>query len=384
MKPKYLAPLYDDWSPPTLLYRDKELREILRLTVEAPAPSNLWIEGGKGLGKTLTCQFFAQEAKARGAGVVFYVQCGSSLNQSLKRACEREGVRVPYRNLNPLGVVSAALKQHPSSKAYYWVIDDPERVRDTRSLSDFIRDAYNIFNQHGKRYAMLIVTRMSLKKAYTYLEVFKEDSRLHPAPIIFQPYGVDEMIKIFEQRLHYAFERDDVYDVEALVTIAKHLWRVGSDIREGLEILRRAVLEIADQKLTQSDAEKAVEWAKKNWWRAKLLALPPHWAYLAYIAAKRGRRAEEGTVLADAFDVIDKYKDSLANELKIEPLGKTSTYHALRRMSEIDGLFTIEKVKQGKVEVLKLRFDEGEARHIIQAGDEIDWTGFLLSQRRQC
>jgi Cdc6-like AAA superfamily ATPase len=373
MQPKYLGPLYDSWSPPTLLYRDKELRQILHLTVEAPVPNNLWIEGEKGLGKTLTCQFFAQEVEARGAGAVFYVQCGSSFIQSLRMACEREGVHVPFRNLNPLGVVSAVLKKSPNLTTYYWVIDDPERVRDPRSLNDFVRDAYNVFNQQGKRHAILIATRMSLKKAYAFLDVLKSDSRLHPQPLIFQPYGVDEMVKIFEQRLHYAFERDDVYDSDALCIIAKHLWRIGSDIREGLEILRRSVLEIAGEKLAQKDAELAVEWAKKSWWREKLLALPPHWAYLVYIAAKISGNAGEGTALVDASNVIHKYRRDLIDNFKVEPLGKTSIYHALKRMSEMHGLFTIEKVKQGGLDILKLRFDQGEAGHIIQAGEEINW-----------
>jgi len=45
MQPKYLAPLYETWSPPRLLYRDKELARMLKYTAEAPIPFNMWIEG---------------------------------------------------------------------------------------------------------------------------------------------------------------------------------------------------------------------------------------------------------------------------------------------------------------------------------------------------
>lgn len=372
MKPAYLAPLYDDWNPPTLLHRDKELRQILRFTVELPAPQNLWIEGEKGLGKTLTCKFFAQEVKARNAGAVVYIQCGSSFNQSAKAACEREGVHVPFRALNPYGIVSTLLKQRPGEAAYYFVIDDPERVRDTRSIDNFVRDVYNILNYHGKRHAVLMVTRMSLKRAYSVFEVLKADSRLHPTPIIFQPYSAGEIVQIFKQRLHYAFTRDDVYDEDALYTIAQHIWMVGSDVREALEILRHAVLDVAEDRLTKSDAVEAVDWAKKGWWREKMLSLPPHWAFLIYVAAKNARRAEEGIVEIKAHDAIDIYK-LCARDLNIDPLGKTTIYYALKKMSETEGFFTLEKERPGKIEILKLRFDEEEAKRITQAGDELDW-----------
>jgi len=379
--PEYLAPLYEEWNPPFLLHRDKELRKILHFTIESPIPENLWIEGAKGLGKTLTCKFFAQEVKARNAGVVFYISCGPSFNQALKTAFEKEGVHIPMRMLSTYGAVSTLLKQLPSEKPYYFIIDDPEHVRDPRSIDDFVRDAYNILTWEGKKYAILIVTRISLKKAYSVYEVLKADSRLHPIPIIFQPYNAAEIAQILKQRLHYAFTRDDVYEEDALYVIAEHIYRVGSDVREALEILRYAVLKIAKEKLTRNDAEEAVEWAKKEWWKEKLLSLPPHWAFLAYIAAKSSRALEEGVTAVEAYNVVQQYK-SKCDELRVDPLGKTTTYYALKKMGEAEGLFSIERVKIGGIYALRLMFDEDEAKRIEQAGEEIDWRWALLSRQR--
>jgi Cdc6-like AAA superfamily ATPase len=373
--------LYDTWSPPTLLYRDKELAQMLNYTTEAPIPCNLWIEGEKGLGKSLTCKFFCQEVEARGRGTAFYIQCGSSFKSSIKEICEKRGLRVTFRDLNPIGVVKSILKWRPEEDTFFLIIDDPERVRDTRAVDDFIRDAYDTFLNNGRRHATIVASRLSVRKASEIFECLRSDSRLHPTPIVFRPYTTEEIVQILRQRLHYSFECDDLYDLHAVYVIARHVSRIGSDIREALEILRRAVLHIAKEKLTTREAEEAVEWAKKSWWKEKLQALPPHWAFLLYTAAKIARRSEEGVVEADAYEVVGKYKGELRKpEIGADPLGKTSIYHALKRMSDIHGFFTIEKARNKGREILKLRFDEGEARHIVQAGDEMDWLTLSSSQ----
>jgi len=312
-----------------------------------------------------------------------YIPCGSSLRRSLKKACERRGIHVTFRDLNPVGVITTLLNWRPKEERFFLVMDDPERVRDTHAVDDFVRDAYDTFLDSGKYYAIIMVTRLSLKKAYETYECLK-DSRFRPIPMVFRPYTVTEITEILRQRLHYAFERDDVYDLDALKTIAKHVYRIGSDIREAIEILRYAVLNVAKKRLTVYDAEEAVEWAKKNWWIERLMSLPPHWRLLLYTAAKMARKEKGEGLKAKAYEVIDEYKSALKKQTGVKPLGKTSIYHALKKMGDVYDFFMIEKVMNGGRRILELQFDEEEARHIVQAGDEMDLLATTFSTLRNC
>lgn len=374
MEPKYTAPLYDDWDPPILLHREKELRCMLGLTVESQMPCNLWVEGAKGLGKTLTCRFFAGEVRARGAGKPFYIQCGTSLNKSIEVACSREGIRLKQRELNPMGFINAILKAFPEEKAYYLILDDPENVKDIRTVDGFIRDAYNTLTNAGKKFAIIVVTRMSMKYAERVMRVLGSDSRLNPYPLVFNSYSVPEITNILEQRLNFAFERSDAWDREALHVIARYIYRVGGDIRDALSILRHAV-KIAKDKLTVEDAVEAVEYSKNAWWSSQLRALPPHWAFILYIAAKNAQVKGE-VAEVDVATVIAKYKEAARN-LEFDPLSKTPTYNALKKMCGIKGLFDLEKIKSGQHESLIMRFEASSVKHIIKVGEAIDWE-FIL------
>ncbi|MEM2189413.1 MAG: hypothetical protein QXG35_08815 [Nitrososphaerota archaeon] len=231
VEPKFVAPLFDNWDPPRLLHREGELREMLRHAAESSMPSNLWVEGAKGLGKTLTCKFFAEEVASKGLGKPLYIHCGSSLNNSIKRLCEREGVRITQRDLNPLGFVGSVLNAFPEEGRFYFIIDDPENLKDLRALDSLIRAVYNTLTAEGKIFSIIIVTRMSLKFAEHKMDSLRSDSRLNPHPIVFRPYDVPEIVSILEQRLHFATGESEAWDREALFVIAKHIFRVGSDIR---------------------------------------------------------------------------------------------------------------------------------------------------------
>lgn len=377
METKHAAPLYSDWIPPKLLHREDELRQMLEHAAETSLPSNLWVEGAKGLGKTLTCKFFAEEVVAKALGTPFYIQCEPSFTNSLRRVYVEKGIKVRQRDVSPSWFADVVLRAFPDERMFYFIIDDPETVKDLRVVDGFIRHIYNVMTSRGRQFSIIVVTRMSLTYAERVMESLKSDSRLRPIPIVFKPYNVSEMTNILKQRLYFAFEGENLWDDEAVVTIANHVARVGSDAREALDILRHSV-RIAKDRLTVKDAEDAVDHSKNTWWESQLLALPKHWAFILYLAAKNAYMKHD-VAEVDAPKVIETYKRE-ARKYNVEPLSKTPIYNALRKMSEARGFFDLEKSRSGWHETLILRFDESSARHIIKAGDRLNWEEMLLYQ----
>jgi len=355
---KTVLPLQDGYKPPVLLFRDEQLREMFQLTVEAGIPHNLWLQGEQGLGKTLTCQFFADEIEARGLGKAFFLKCERSMRSAMMKLKERHRLNISGKFLSPSTIASAALSQAPDGLLAF-IIDEPENAYSLNDVLHFAHTVYNSLVDESARFTIIFASRMLFVKAAKILRV---DSRLKAYPISFPPYSEGQIWQILKQRLDIAL-KEGAYDPEALSILAKHVWRVGSDLREALKIVRRAI-EIADEKLTTEVMNESIEYGKNEWWKNQILDMPPHWGLLLYLAAKLSY--ERNQVRIPQSDVIEEYVRMAGRKL-----GRTTTYYILNELAR-RGFFKQEQGK-GFGNPIWIIFDEDERDRIVKVGGELTW-----------
>jgi Cdc6-like AAA superfamily ATPase len=366
LTPNLVTPLSDDFKPPRLLFRDKQLQEIFRFATKNSLPENLWIEGEPGLGKTLTCRFFADEVEARSLGKVFYLNCERSIRKVMENLKITYNLPVAKKDVSPSTLAMAILREYQDADLIVFIIDEPEKAYSFKDVDAFVHTLYN--TMLGKKdFSIIFASKILYTKAR---RLFHRDtlSRLQLHPIVFPMYDVPQIVEIVKQRLQYMFGAEEVYDVDALFKLGKHIRRIGSDIREALQILRYAIT-IADKKITSDVIEQAVEWGKNRWWQEQLQSLPPHWAYLLYLAAHQAY--VNNSLVTTQPRVIRQYLNNM-RIMKLDPLGRATIYYAFVKLAE-KGYFQTKSEGKGLKRITKIVFDEGDRDHIVNVGSQIEW-----------
>jgi Cdc6-like AAA superfamily ATPase len=368
MQPKLWSPLSDDYKPPLLLFRAEQLNAMFKLATH-PVPSNIYIQGDHGLGKTLTTRFFRDEIEASGAGKCYHIEVKHKIVDTLKDMKSRCGFEVPDYMLSPSSLTEEILRESEKEDLICLIIDEPQKAHSMQDINHMIFDFYQDFFEKRKL-SIIIVSQMIFSILPQHL-LPDTLSRLQLKPILFPNYDVPEIVEILKQRLHYMLDESQ-YELDGLVALASHIRRIGSDIREALDILRFAVEE-ADACITKGVVHKAVEWGKQRWWKSELESLPPHWAYILFLTALSCLKYKAATQPR----VMYQYHTN-AKHLDVDPIGRRTIYYAFNKLAE-KGYFTQRQEGFGRSRTTHLLMDESDRDHIIQAGKEFDWSMLLLS-----
>jgi len=366
MEPKAWAPLSDDFKPPKLLFRDEQLREMLELCLH-PLSCNIWVQGDKGLGKTLTARIFMDEIEAKGVGKCYYLEWERQLNNTFKKFRDKYTLKIPDYMLAPSSIAQEIISETDKNDLICIILDEPQKAHKWEYVDSVAYELYQSFT--GQRKLSLVF--LSQIRYPVAEQKFSPDtrSRLRLKGILFPNYTADQIIEILKQRLNYMLDENQ-YDTRALAVLASHIRRIGSDIREALDILRKAI-ETAEDYLSAQVMKQAITWGKKRWWQTDLESLPPHWAYLLFLTAKLHQQKQEVT----QNEVMYEYLKT-SNHLKFDPLAKRSIYHAFNKLNE-KGYFDQQIEGYGRRRKTKLVMDTSTANHIAEVGRNMDWT-FLL------
>jgi cell division control protein 6 len=218
------------------------------------------------------------------------------------------------------------------------------------------------------KFNIIFLSQMRYLVAAT--SIFAPDtlSRLKLKPLMFPPYTADQIIEILKQRLDIMVEPEQ-YETIALSELARHIKRIGGDMRQALDILKEAV-DIANDHLTQNWMNKAITWGKIQWWRNEMLSLPPHWSFILLITAMLSKKSKFGYTTRGK--VLTHYL-MVAKEKGFEPISARTVYHAFSKLID-KGFFHVETDLAKKE---KFVLDEGDQDRIIEAAKEIEWDGLL-------
>jgi len=342
----WLYPLAYSWMPPKLLIRDQELNKIINC-IDADYPRNLWIYGGRGLGKSLTLKVFNSYAEDSGRIKPIYIECSELPSETIFKLASKLGIK--SKKAESIASVLKHILDGEGVEKIVLIFDDLDRMKYiSRDFSPFIHVLCDELDEF--RFSLIFSSTLSYSKAN---EVFSSSalSRLQLKPLYFRPYTKQEVKTLLMQRLNYIDEIDISVDEDALDFICEKVSRIGGDFRKALDFMREA-LTLGKGKVTLSVVREIWRRMKTEFWVNQIRELPYHQALIlaCIVETVANHLAKEGLLSIDfstgdinakidppylpvAWDEVKKLYLKRCMELGIQPYRSRMMYYALDNLS---------------------------------------------------
>jgi Cdc6-like AAA superfamily ATPase len=367
-----LTILSENFKPPKLLYRESHLSE---LNIYATNGQHVWVEGCSGYGKTLTCRVYADESEYNSnyKTKAVFIKCGPSMKDAALSTLRDLSIRIPRLEVNGGRFASELLTRFPNTQRFLILIDEPERVRLWyREVADFAHGFHDEMIKAGKQFSIIFISQLALVTQVERKFSTTVLSRLKLKPLQFGVYSTEQIVGIIQQRLEYGLLDKSLYTTEALQLLAGHIYRIGGNMREALDIVEHAILN-ADKAITVENMREAIHWGKSCWWTRKLCygIGSPHSGLFLYLSAIHSQEINSLTV--DCPIIFRKYNQSITN-MGVSPLSPPTVYENIRKNMIGNGLLSSSYEKQ-KAFYMKLTFNDADDRDwIARVGKDINWT----------
>ncbi len=248
--------LQSTYIPETILHREEQTRQIANIlapVLKYDKPSNIFIYGKTGTGKTLTVKFTTQKlievAERENIPLkVLYVNC------KLKRSADTEyrliaqlatelGKSIPPTGLPTEEVYKAFIRAiSKQEQNYILVLDEIDQL--VNKTGDNVLYNLTRINEDIKSKISII----GISNDIMFIDTLdpRVRSSLSEEEIIFPPYNALQIQSILKQRAELTFNKD-VFGQGVIEKCAAYAARDHGDARRALELLRVAG-EIADRK----------------------------------------------------------------------------------------------------------------------------------------
>ncbi|MBI1934843.1 ORC1-type DNA replication protein [Candidatus Woesearchaeota archaeon] len=366
--------LQSSYIPNTILYREeqtKQIANILAPTLRGDKPSNIFIYGKTGTGKTLTIKHTTQRlvAIAEREGVplkVLYINC------KLKRSADTEyrliaqlarelGKSIPPTGLPTEEVYRAFFKALNKQKQNYILILDEIDQLVNKTGDNALYNLTRINEEDTSSQISLIGVSNDVMFADNLDPRVK--SSLSEEEIVFPPYNALQIQAILKQRAEVTFNKD-VLEYGVIEKCSAYAARDHGDARRALELLRVAG-ETADRKNSKKILLEHIDEAEEKIDRDRVIDIittqPKQYHLVLYsilsLHPNRGNNLFTG-------EVYEIYK-SLCNKTKTSTLTQ-------RRVSDIISEFDMLGLVNAKV-ISKGRY--GRTRDI-----SLEISGEILSK----
>ena len=349
--------LQSNYYPENILHREEQIQKVA--AIMAPAlrgekPSNMFIYGKTGSGKTLTikhvCENMMEIAKKNSLKVnIFYLNC------KLKRVSDTE-----YRLIAEL---ARALNTEipatglPTDEVYKMFINTLEKqnilmiiVLDeidqlVSKSGDQILYSLTRINSELKNSQISIVGISNDLMFTNYLDP-RVKSSLSEEELVFPPYNAIQLQGILKERANKAF-RTSAIDEGVLGKCAAYAAREHGDARRALELLRVAG-ELAERngfsKITLDSLDEAEEKIEKDRVHEIIISQPKQ-SQVALIAIFETVKAA-GTRPIFTGDIYELYKD-LCNRTKIRPLTQRRISDLIAELDML-GIINAKVISKGR------------------------------------
>jgi len=354
--------LQSSYIPETILHREEQAKQIA--TILAPAlkgdkPSNIFIYGKTGTGKTLTARYTTQKlmgiaSREKIPLKIIYVNCklkGSADTEYrlIAQLATELGKSIPPTGLPTEEVYKAFLRALDRQKQNYILILD---------------EIDQLINKTGDN-ALYNLTRLNEDtESQTSLIGISNDimfvdnldprvrSSLSEEEIVFPPYNALQLQSILKQRADTAFNKD-VLQQGVVEKCAAYAARDHGDARRALELLRVAG-EIADRKNSKKIATEHIDEAEEKIDRDRVIDVvttqPKQYHLVLYSILSLQPRRNSSIFTGEVYDL---YK-SLCSKTNTSTLTQ-------RRVSDIISEFDMLGIVNAKV-ISKGRY--GRTRNI--------------------
>ncbi|MEM1967099.1 MAG: orc1/cdc6 family replication initiation protein [Nitrososphaerota archaeon] len=256
-----------DYIPGNLPHRwehIKRLGEIVSTGLSLHRPSNVFIYGKTGTGKTAVVKHvfkrFGEEAARLGIPLRFvYINCriAGTEYRVLTELCDSVGVKVPFTGLSKGEVFNRFRRGLASSSALLMVCLDEIDVL-VKGFGDALLYELTRINE-GLESSGLSLIGVSNDLMFKEMLDPRVLSSLSEEEIVFHPYTAIELVDILSERARLAFHGgvvpDSTINLCAALAAAEH-----GDARRALDLLRVAA-EIAERNMAERVEEQHVRMA---------------------------------------------------------------------------------------------------------------------------
>lgn len=307
--------LYPSFTPEEILYRDEQMRQFAQMiapSLKGEKPSNIFVYGKTGSGKTLTIRRVALQAALHSSLIkVCYVNCkmkkvADTEYRLLLQLCQEFGKEFPATGLPTDELYKAFFSSlRAERKITLVILDEVDQL--IKKCSDDI--LYNLTRAHEEvNDAQIAVAGIS--NDLTFLDNIdpRVKSSLSEEELIFPPYNALQLQGILAHRAKQAF-RDGSVEYGVLEKCAAYAAKEHGDARRAIDLLRVAS-EIAERNDFEKVTMDCVDLAEEKIERDRILDTlthqpKQHQAVLySMIVASDGRRGPVFT--GEAYETYKK------------------------------------------------------------------------------
>ena len=358
--------LTHDFIPQHFPHRDFQIRtlgEILAPALKGFKPSNLFIYGKTGTGKTAVIRYVLNilEKEARKLGsptVTCYVNCRliGSEYKIYTQFCKNLGYKVPFTGLSLSELFSRFSSYLDESRSIFIVVLD-EIDALVKSKGDNLLYHLTRINEtlnFSKVSIIGISNDLKLKESLDPRIL----SSLSEEEVIFNPYNAAELKDILVERAEMAF-KESVIDEGTIALCAALAASEHGDARRALDLLRIAG-ELAEREGSNTIEERHIRRAERKIERDRVIeaisSLPLHSKLIIFSLYLRERKLHQHSITGEIFNV---YKN-VCSKLGINPLTQRRISGLINEL-DIIGLLNAQVTsfgRYGRSKKIKLNIDE--------------------------
>ncbi|MBU2576936.1 MAG: orc1/cdc6 family replication initiation protein [Nanoarchaeota archaeon] len=348
------------YTPESIPHRDVQIKSIagiLASTLRGERPSNLFVYGKTGTGKTLSVLYVRDELIKKAEELNVDVRF-EYLNCKLKKVADTEyrilaaligqlGGSVPSTGLPTDQVWSKFIELVDSKKQLIvFILDEVDQA--VKKMSDNFLYSLTRLNAELSQAQISII---GISNDVTFLENIdpRVRSSLGEEEFVFPPYNAPQLIDILKGRCEGAF-KVSVIEEGVVEKCAAYAAREHGDARRALDLLRIAG-ELSEREGEEHVGEKYIDLANRKMERDKILdiveAEPKQFQLVLYSILRLTRQAKEGGLERFYTGDVYNYYRSVCEQTKTDALTQ-------RRISdiiaEIDmlGLINAKVISKGR------------------------------------
>lgn len=345
--------LRHDYLPNRLPHREEQIKRLgvtLAPVLKGARPSNVFVYGKTGTGKTAVTKYVLNHLKSKSKELkapidVCYVNCrlAGTEYRIITTLCREIEISVPFTGLS-VGEVFDRFKNGLDERGIIFVIALDEVDALVKNRSDVLLYELTRINEFLSRSKVSIIGISNDLRLKEFLDP-RVLSSLSEEEVVFRPYDAAELRNILAERAKIAFY-DGVLSEGALSLCAALAAAEHGDARRALDLLRVAG-EVAERKnakiITEEhvrDAEKLIEHNRvvealaNLTLHSKLVVLS-----VFHMVRKNGYRAVTG-------EIYDVYNE-LCSELTVTPLTQRRVSTLINELDAM-GLLNAQVVSMGR------------------------------------
>lgn len=358
--------LRPDYIPDELPHRERQIMTIAKVLaplLQDQRPSNMFLYGLTGTGKTAVAKYVLEKIKSRkealGRILTAYVNCRyedtdyrvlASLNEAI-------GIHVPFTGLATAEVYKRFLNGLDRRRvSMVVVLDEIDGL--VKKCGDELLYKLTRINTELKNSKLCVIGITNDLKFTEFLSA-RVLSSLGEEEVVFPPYTAPELEDILSRRVEKAF-RNGVLDEGVIPLCAALAAKEHGDARRALELLRIAG-EIAERngqdKVTIENVKQAYKEIEKDRVIEAITSLPLHSKIL--LLSIYMLQVEMGKKEATTGEIYDTYK-TFCEKIKIDPLTQRRIGDLINELDTL-GIINVKLVSRGRygrTKIIKISVNE--------------------------